>query len=514
MSVTTSEKKWPDELAGLSVHLVGAKGTGMCALAEILVAAGAVVTGSDVDEVFYTDAILKDLGVPVSSFDAVSLEDASFLVRSAAYDVGNPVVDEARRRVLPEFTYPEALGAISRGFDSTGIAGVHGKTTTTALAGSLLQALECPATVVVGSAVSGFGDRSTWTGGQRYLVAETCEYRRHFLHFSPRRIVITSIESDHQDYYPDYDSIRKAFDEYIDSLPQGGELIYCADDKGASEAAGAARTSRPDIIYTPYGESAEGPWKLTHASSDKSSATPGENHFRIAGLARDFHLKVPGRHIVLDAVAALALVWSIEQDRKKTSELQITVDSTVPVRGSNLTAGKGVFADVAAEALAIFRGSRRRSEIIGEAGGILFMDDYAHHPTAIAATLDGLKEFHPQRRLVVDFQAHTYSRTAALFDEFADCFGSADLLLLQPIYASARELYDGTITGETLRDAVAARRDGQPTIYCESLDIAADKLLSILQPDDLFITLGAGNNRPLVQRLFTGMAENEKTQEN
>ena len=483
---------WPDSIKELSIHLAGVKGTGMCALAEILTAAGALLSGSDVDEVFYTDAILAELGVPVRPFAAESLGDAQLLVRSAAYGEENPVVEAAMDAGLPIFTYPEALGAISRGFDASGIAGVHGKTTTTALAGSLLRALESPSTVVVGSAVSGFGDRSTWSGGSDYLVAETCEYRRHFLHFAPHRIVLTSVEPDHQDYYPDYQSIRTAFLEYIASLPPGGQLIYCADDAGAAETAASAAADRPDLVLIPYGESAPGPWNVAFAAP-----AAGENRFRVAAFGNEFTLKVPGRHVVLDAAAALALAWSLENNRRGG--------------GGESPAGNPRAEDFAARcagALAEFRGSRRRSEIIGEAGGILFMDDYAHHPTAIAATLGGLKEFHPDRRLVVNFQSHTYSRTAALFNDFIRSFPAADVLTLQPIYASARETDTGGITGESFAEAAAAQRGGRMTLYCESLEAAADSLRRILRPGDLFITLGAGNNRPLALDLFAEYEEN------
>ncbi len=465
----------PEKLKDISIHLVGAKGTGMCALAELLVSGGAEVCGSDVDEVFYTDGILEQLGVEVRGFSRESLDDeTAYVIRSAAYDESNPVVAEALYRGLDVLTYPEALGDLSRRFDSSAVAGVHGKTTTTALAGTILKALDSPATVVVGSAVAGFGDRSTWSGGDRFLVAETCEYRRHFLHYHPRRIVLTSVESDHQDFYPDYASIRAAFLDFIDLLPDGGELIYCSDDSGASEAALEVSRRRPEIVLIPYGVSAAGQWRITAGSQ-----TAGENRFQVEAFSREFSLAVPGFHLVLDAVAALALSYSLKMEET-----------------GGFDAGR------AAEALTGFRGSRRRSEIIGEAGGVLVMDDYAHHPTAIAATLKGLRAFRPDKRLVVDFMAHTYSRTAALLDEFAGSFNDADVLLLHPIYASAREVYDGTVTGRVLWEKTAASRPGRETLYCETLDEADKELAGILKDGDLFITLGAGNNRPLGTRIL------------
>ncbi|MDF1569445.1 MAG: Mur ligase domain-containing protein, partial [Spirochaetaceae bacterium] len=297
----------PEHLKGVALHLVGAKGTGMCALAELFVASGASVSGSDVDERFYTDVILQELGVKMHPFEAASLSpDIEWVVRSAAYDETNPVVAEALKRGLPILTYPEALGSMSRRYDASAVAGVHGKTTTAALAGTLAKGMELPATVVVGSAVAGFGDRSTWRGGDKFLIAETCEYRRHFLQFHPRRIILTSVEPDHQDYYPDYDSIRDAFVDFIHRLPKDGELIYCADDPGASDVVQRALESREDIVVTPYGVKADGAWKVLFGD-----AVPGENRFRTAGSEQEYSLAVPGRHVALDAVAALALMDSL-----------------------------------------------------------------------------------------------------------------------------------------------------------------------------------------------------------
>ena len=189
------ENPWPDTLAGCRVHLVGIKGTGMTALAEILVGRGAVVSGSDGPEKFYTDALLARLGVPYrESFAAANVEaGVQLVIHSPAYSREEHVeLREALARGLPVLSYPEALGRLSAAADSSGVAGTHGKTTTTALAGTLAQALELPVTVLVGSEVAGFGGRSTLVRGERYFVAETCEYRRHFLNFHPRRLVLSS----------------------------------------------------------------------------------------------------------------------------------------------------------------------------------------------------------------------------------------------------------------------------------------------------------------------------------
>ena len=463
---------------GEGVYFIGIKGTGMCALAELLLGAGARVSGSDTGELFYTDAILKDLRIPYfETFDKSHITDEnSLIIHSAAYSADkNPEMAEAARRGLPLVKYPDALGAYSALFDSSGIAGVHGKTTTTAIAGTLLASAGLPAQVLAGSAVTSFGGRSTIRLGNKYFVAETCEYRRHFLSFHPRRVLLTGVESDHQDYFPDYEAIRDAFVEYGGRIESGGELIYCADDPGARETAALIQKKRDDIRYTEYGFNAAGPFKIENYEIGN-----GEAGFELAGISYRWTVRVPGRHTVLNSAGALALVKSIADCER------LLLD------GETLARMGG--------ALAAFSGSKRRSEIIGTSGGILFMDDYAHHPTAIRTTLAGLKEFYPKLRLVVSFMSHTYSRTAALFDDFARSFDAADIVFLHKIYASARELYTGSVTGLSLFEKTAVLRDN--VYYSEEPLEAVDALKGVLRPGDLFITMGAGDNWKLCQALF------------
>jgi UDP-N-acetylmuramate--alanine ligase len=485
----------PPVISGLRIHLVGAKGTGMTALAEILAAAGARLSGSDVADLFYTDAILAGLQVAMTvGFSAEDLPSGlDLIVHSAAYPRDrNPQLLEAARRGLPILSYPEALGALSARYDASGIAGVHGKTTTTAMAGSVVKALALPATVLAGSAVAGFGGRSTRIFGPKYLVAETCEYRRHFLLFHPRRIVLTSVESDHQDYYPAYADILAAFVEYGLLLPPGGELIFCADDPGAVEASEKIFAARPDLLAVPYGFAAEGAFKL-----ESYAAEAGLARFRLSGFDLDFGLRVPGEHLALDATAALALGLSLLREERP---------------GSAVTAAE--LEAVRTELLA-FSGSKRRSEILGEAGGILFMDDYGHHPTAIRETLKGIKAFWPDRRLVVDFMAHTYSRTRALFDDFAACLDAADKVVLHKIYPSAREAPDPGMSGSMLYGAVARRRgerggDPADVLYFEEAMAALPALEKELRPGDLFLTMGAGDNWRLGQALLETLRADEE----
>jgi UDP-N-acetylmuramate--alanine ligase len=473
---------------GSSVYFVGIKGTGMCALAELMFHSGVKVCGSDISEIFYTDAILRDLGIPYyQSFKAEHIKGPiDLVIHSAAYSPEtNPELAESLKQGLPVLKYTDALGAYSAGFDSAGITGVHGKTTTTALAGVLIRGAGLPAQILVGSAVAGFKGRSTLKLGNTYFVAETCEYRRHFLSFHPRHIVLTAVESDHQDYYPTYESIRDAFVEYGRLLPPGGELIYCADDPGAAEVAGILEKENRGLAFVPYGFEAPGDFGITAFEVLRE-----RTRISFRGFPGEWRLRIPGRHTALDAAAALALTSSLVRTefgnggKNKGREGGWNKERLEKVR----------------QALEDFQGSKRRSEILGEAGGILFMDDYGHHPTAIRTTLEGLKAFYPRRRLVVSFMSHTYTRTAALLDRFAASFEKADVVFFHKIYASARELYHGGVNGKTLYEKTRALR-GEVYYVDEPLD-AVEPLKKTLRAGDLFLTLGAGNNWPLGEKLF------------
>lgn len=471
----------PENLSGYHIHMIGIKGTGMAALAELLVSRGAVLTGSDVSDEFYTDALLQKLHIPVNCPFSPSNIPAStrLIIYSTAYTPDkNPELRAAAEQNLPRMSYPEALGAFSAYSYSAGIAGVHGKTTTTGMAGTLLKDLDLDVSVLAGSAVSNFGGGCTVINGSKYFVAETCEYKRNFLFFHPQKIVLTSVESDHQDYYPQYEDILTAFLQYIDRLPQFSELIYCSDDTGARETAKLTFSARPDLILTPYGKTAYGDYGIKTVGIQN-----GQSVFSLHGFAEEFRIGIPGEHSILNATAAVALVIGlIKQERKK-----VTAADLASIRKS----------------LASFKGAKRRSEILGEVNGILFMDDYGHHPTAIYKTLKGIHEFYPKRRIIADFMSHTYSRTAALLSEFADAFSYADTVILHKIYSSAREKYNGSINGRTLYEQMKRRR--KKVHYFEDVMDAKDFVEKELRTNDLFITVGAGDNWKLGRAVYNDL---------
>ena len=465
------------ELHNQKIYMVGIKGTGMAALAEILAARGALVSGSDVEEEFYTDAILRQAGIPYARGFSVSNlpSQIDLVVHSAAYDAEtHPELVELKRRGLPTLRYTEALGQLSVTPFSVGIAGVHGKTTTTALVAVMAEKLALPVTVLAGSALANGDGRSTLIQGESAFVAETCEYRRHFLDFFPNVILVTNVEADHLDYFRDAEDVLEAFVEYGRRLPDDGILIYCSDDAGAAAVSERLRRERPELRMRSYGSS---------SASDCVVSAPrlasGTVSFGLDG--EGFELRVPGVHNALNAAGAVLVVEELD----------------ARVRGTQSPRAKLV--GRLRQALAEFGGTRRRAERVGEARGIIVLDDYGHHPTAIESTLLGFRAFYPQKRLVLSFMSHTFSRTRSLLSEFAHALLEADVLFLHDIYASAREANPGNLDGTALVEAVrlAAAESGRPepdVHYVANPDEAVDEVVTLLEGGDLFVTMGAGNN--------------------
>lgn len=498
---------FPKDLKGYHIHFVGIKGTGMSALVEICYNRGAIITGSDVPDSFYTDKILEKLNInPFTEFSAKNIsDDIQLVVYSSAYKLDiNPDLIEAKKRNIPTMLYSDALGEISHSCYSCGIAGVHGKTTTTGLTGTILKALDLPAQVLAGSIIPSFSPETegscTLSNGHKYFVAETCEYQRHFMAFSPKKIILTSVESDHQDYYPTFKDIQNAFLDYISLLPEGGELIYCNDDVGATETACLASIKRPDIKLTPYGQSAHKEGDSTTPSDFSiifGNCVDGEQFFTLAGINTWFSLKVPGKHMVLNATAAISLCLSLlclQYNVEHFSELpqEVLVNALTKIEHS----------------LPNFSGAKRRSEIIAKVvdnnTNTIFVDDYAHHPTALKTTIAGFKKFYPKRIIIVDFMSHTYSRTKALLENFSKAFEDADEVILHKIYGSARES-EGNVgnNGKTLDEEFfeLTHSSHKNVKYFSEVKDATSYVVQRLckKAEDnkdgyLFITMGAGDN--------------------
>ncbi len=475
---------FPADFRGIHIHFVGIKGTGCTALVEILASQGAIITGSDVRERFYTDEILEKYGLHALDFSEDNItDDVRFVVYSSAYSKDkNPDLIAAVKKGVPCLLYSEALGKVSEMAYSAGVCGVHGKTTTTGLCGTILKGLHLNAQVLAGSVIKSFGDSCVMTNLNAnntlsVFVAETCEYQRHFMAFCPKKIILTSVESDHQDYYPTYEDIRNAFVDYCLKLPEGEDLIYCADDAGACEVAGIVGAKRPDIKKIPYGTTAAGDYRITIGGVED-----GTQLFSVGNFG-EFALCVPGVHNIRNATAAIALSIALLKEDGQSIE-------------DNLDAIK--------TSLRLFAGGKRRSEITGRAttergDSVVFIDDYGHHPTAVKTTLEGYCAFYPNRRIIVDFMSHTYTRTAALLEEFAACFSSADCVVINKIYGSAREdEAAANVTGETLAEHAAKYHAN--VHYKGEFDEAAAFIFGKIskkcpaRDGYLVVTMGAGDN--------------------
>jgi len=439
----------------LHIHFVGIKGTGMSALAQITsTIEDTIVTGSDVNQKFFTDTILERVGITVLDFDPENVVNADLVVTSAAYDESHPEVVMAKKLNIPVLTYPQFLGKLMSEKKGICVAGTHGKTTTTAMVGKILLYTGYDPTIVVGSDVPCIGGNAHAGRGELFL-AESCEYRRHFLNYSPEHLIITNMELDHPDYYKDLNDVLAAFSELAAKLPEHGNLIIWQEDPNRTHI-----KTRANI--TTYGLTSEADFRAENTIYNDTGSSfdviiKGTNVGRIS-------LAVSGKHNILDALGAIALTYCL-----------------------------GVPTNSILEALNDFNGTKRRFERLGTYKGAVIVDDYAHHPTEIQTTLDGARLSYPGRRIRAVFQPHTFSRTEKLFYEFSQAFGEADEVVLAEIFSSAREKKpdNNPISSAKLADLIRER--GITTKYFPTLEEISSYLDQTLKENDLVITLGAGD---------------------
>ncbi len=455
-------------------HLVGIGGAGMSAIARLLLECGHAVSGSDLrDSPTLHELAVRGARIHLGHSPAHVPEQGIVVVTSAA-PPDNPEVLEARRRGLPVWSRAEMLRHLCAGRRCLAISGIHGKTTTTALLALLLRAAGKDPSFIIGGEVPPLGGNGH-AGSGPHLILEADEYDRTFLALEPAVAVVTNVEWEHVDCYPDPISIRKAFAEFIARVPADGAVFLCQDDAGAREV----RTGlplpcpRPAAPIFTYGLSPEALWR-----ADEVTLGPTESTFTLlhAGRRLDrFRLRIPGEHNVRNALAALAVAsW------------------------------EGVPLETAGEVLAAFAGVKRRFQEVGTAGGITVVDDYAHHPSEVASTLAAARQRFPGRRLVAAFQPHTYSRTRAFARNFAAALALADLVLVTEVYA-ARESDPGNVSGRGIADLLP-----QPAGYTPTLEEALLWLEEHMRPGDVLLTLGAGDITTLGPRLLGRLSGKEE----
>jgi UDP-N-acetylmuramate--alanine ligase len=443
-------------LQGQHVHCVGIGGAGVQALAEFLIRSGATVSGSDQLE---SDTIhrLRRLGARVWCRHNREQVPAgtSCLVYSPAIPADNPERQRARQFSMPEFSYPEMLGRLMAGRCGVAVAGTHGKSTTTGMVGWILTQAGLDPTVIVGATVPQLGGPSRVGQGEPF-VAESCEFARSFHHLRPQIAAVLNIEPDHLDYYRDLDEIIESFRDFVRLVPERGLVVA----NGSSDAARAATRDAWAPVQT-FSLEPGSNWWATDLRSDR-----GRYRFRAfhdGEYVAQIRLQVPGTHNVENALAAIAIARSL-----------------------------GVQPAVIRDAVEEFRGCGRRFELLGNWRGVTLIDDYAHHPSEIRATLRAAREMFAPRRIWAVFQPHQLARTRALFEQFAASFGDADRVVIAGIYAARERAGElACATGQELAAAVAGHsRDSR---YFPQLGTIIAHLEATLEPADVLVTMGAGD---------------------
>ncbi len=457
------------------LHFVGIGGSGMGGIAEVLLHLGYEVSGSDIARNAVTER-LERAGARICIGHAPEQVDgASVLVVSSAIKEDNPELVAAREQRIPVIPRAEMLAELMRFKEGIAVAGTHGKTTTTSLIASILAEGGLDPTFVIGGRLNSTASHSH-LGEGRYLVAEADESDASFLYLQPMLSVVTNIDADHLSTYGgDFGNLRQVFVEFLHHLPFYGLAVLCQDDPGVRSI--LAQVTRPIMTY-----GIEQPADV-RAHNIEHVGTASRFQVSLPGRERllPVELNMPGRHNVLNALAAIAVAWQL-----------------------------GVGDEAIQRALRQFQGVGRRFQVAGEfdtaRGRVLVVDDYGHHPTEVAATLAAVRQAWPERRTVLVFQPHRYTRTRDLFEDFAQVLSEADVLLMLDVYP-ANEAPIAGADGRALCRAIRARGKVDP-IFVEAPEDLFETLDNVLADGDVVVTQGAGNvgalSVELVRRLAGG----------
>jgi UDP-N-acetylmuramate--alanine ligase len=457
------------------LHIVGIGGAGMSAIAVVLLERGYRVSGSDQAESAATQA-LRERGAQVFIGHQVeNVGEVDHVLISSAIKSDNVELLAAQRRGLPVSKRALFLGWLMQGALGVAVAGSHGKTTTTAMIASILSGAGRDPSFIVGGTIIGLNTPAHAGRGQEFVI-EADEYDRTFLGLTPGVAVVTNVEHDHPDCFPTFESMLDAFRAFVGLLPESGLLVACGDD-AAARGLIEYRGSR-DVVTYGFGRD------VTWQAADLRANNAGGSDFvalrdgATRGLLR---LRVPGRHNVLNALAAVAVADFL-----------------------------GVPIEQAREALVEFRGVGRRFEVRGEAGGVMVIDDYGHHPTEIRATLAAARANYPERPIWAVWQPHTFSRTKLLMDEFAAAFEDADHVIVTDVYASREKDSLGVNAADVVR-----RMKHRDARYARSLMEATNLLADGVQPGEVVITLSAGDGNVVGESLLRRLVErSEATDDN
>jgi len=448
-------------------HVVGIGGMGMSAVARLLMARGDIVSGSDKGEWPLAAALAADGATVASAFAAKNVAGADVVVRSSAYGDANPEIAAARAAGIPVWKREDAWRELGRGKRVLAVAGTHGKSTTTALAWTALRAGGLDPSLICGAVLRDLGTNA-YAGRGDILVIEADEYDRAFLSLEPEIAIVTNIEHDHIDVFPTYGDVKQAFARFASGIVQGGWLVACADDPGAAELAARGSDDLAGRQVATYGTGSDAGYRVVELVQRADGMS-----FDLAGPFASpiaVSLRLAGVHNARNAAGVLAAADAV-----------------------------GIPAAAAAKSFATFNGTERRLEELGSARGITVVDDYAHHPTEIRASIEAVRA-RTRGRVIVLFQPHTPSRLRAFFDDFAAALRTADDRIVAETFSSARETADSRAGAK----ALASRAGGA---YVVDAEAAARVLAERARPGDLVLVLGAGDIRPAGVRLLELLRE-------
>lgn len=451
--------------SGKRVHMIGVKGAGMAALAEIFIRRGISVTGSDTGESFFTDEVLERIGIiPVVGFRSENIPaDADFAVYSTAYArETNAELEAAFSRGIPVFSYPEAIGELTKEKMSLLVSGTHGKTTTTALLAETLRFAGMDPSAVVGSRIRSWGGNAL-VGSGAYFILEADEYQNKLRFYEPFAVILTSADWDHPDFFPDFEKYKDVFKEFVRRIPRHGVLVYCNDSAAVSEIAAEATCEKRS-----YGFHEQSDFRIEKYEplrSENATLNGLRQRFDVRSgdqLLGNFSTRLAGRHNAQNTAAVIALASFLHFDMEHIRE-----------------------------GIASFSGTERRFEYVGERNGALVYDDYAHHPEELRATIQAFRDLYPDRRFTAVFHPHTFSRTEALLPEFSQSFDVVDRVLVLPVYGSARER-GGTVSSDDLVREINRYSRGKAELV-DGIDSVLSMLKGGIGGNDLVVTFGAGD---------------------
>lgn len=443
-------------------YFIGIKGAGMAAMAEILSKRGIKVSGSDTDEKFFTDEILKKNNIAYfENFSEKHVQNyVDLFVHSTAYTKDNNVeVAEVEKRGGALISYPELLGLLFREKLGIAVCGTHGKTTTTAILGEALRAAEKNPNVLVGSRVIDW-ESSVLSGNGEYFVAEADEYQDKLRFYDPWAVILTSVDWDHPDFFPDAETYRETFRRFVSRIPKTGFLVIWGD---SADTINVAKSAECPVLK--YGFTLDNDYRIANYELKIANENKSFQCFNVICGDKDlgeFKIILSGKHNVLNTVAAIAVCHRIGADLDKVRE-----------------------------ALENFNGTSRRFEFLGEYKEAVIIDDYGHHPDEIKATLQGARERYPDKNIWAVFHPHTYSRTKALLHEFSQSFDDADKVIILDIYASAREK-EADISSKDVVDLINKYTVGKAD-HIPTIDEVVEFLKDSIGKDDVVVLIGAGN---------------------